>query len=146
MIREIAEADIPALFVVRPQTRENAMSVEELAGIGITPESMKAAIAGSHRGWLFEADGQVGGFAMGDSANAELTVMAMLPNHEGKGIGGQLLSRVENWLKAEGCSRIWLTTDTNPALRAYGFYLHHGWEDWKIEHDLRFMRKTLVND
>ena len=146
MIREIAEADIPALFVLRPQTRENAMSVEELAAIGITPESMKAAIAGSHRGWLFEEYGEVGGFAMGDSANAELTVMAMLPTHEGKGIGGQLLTRVENWLKAEGCSRVWLTTDINPALRAYGFYLRHGWEDWKIEHDLRFMRKTLVND
>ena len=143
MIREIVEADIPALFVVRPRTRENAMSVEELAGIGITPDSIRAAIAGSHRGWLYEEEGEVGGFAMGDAERAELTVMAMLPEYEGRGIGGQLLANVENWLAAKGCDRIWLTTDINPELRAYGFYLRQGWEDWKIDHGLRFMRKSL---
>jgi GNAT superfamily N-acetyltransferase len=143
MIREIVESDIPALFVVRPQTRENAMSVEQLASIGITHDSMKAAIKASHRGWLFEEDGEMGGFAMGNSENAELTVMAMLPVHERKGIGGELLTRVENWLESEGCKKIWLTTDINPNLRAYGFYLRHGWDDWKIEHDLRYMAKVL---
>lgn len=143
MVREIVESDIPALFVVRPQTRENAMSVEELAGIGITPDSMKAAIKGSHRGWLYEEDGEVGGFAMGDSDKAELTVIAILPAYEGKGIGGMLLTKVETWLKSEGCKKIWLTTDINPNLRAYGFYLKHGWEDWKVEHDLRFMTRAL---
>ena len=104
---------------------------------------MKTAIEGSHKGWLFEEHGEVGGFAMGDSENAELTVMAMLPDHEGKGIGGKLLTRVEDWLESQGCKKIWLTTDINPDLRAYGFYLRHGWEDWKIEHDLRFMTKAL---
>lgn len=80
---------------------------------------------------------------MGDSEQAELTVMAMLPKHEGKGIGGKLLHNVEQWLASENCTRIWLTTDTNPNLRAYGFYLKHGWQDWKIEHGLRFMSKRL---
>ena len=50
LIREIVESDIPALFLVRPQTRENAMSVAALASIGITQDSMKAAIKGLHRG------------------------------------------------------------------------------------------------
>jgi len=144
MIREIAESDIPALFVVRPLTRENAMSVGELARIGITPDSMKAAIKGSHRGWLFDENGEVGGFAMGNSENSELTVMAMLPEHESKGIGGELLTCVENWLESEGCKNIWLTTDINPKLRAYGFYLRHGWDDWKIEHGLRYMSKVFT--
>lgn len=143
MIREITVNDIPALFVVRTQTRENAMSLEELESIGITPDSMEVAVNGSHKGWLFEEDGEVGGFAMGDSKKSELTVMAMLPAHEGKGIGGVLLSNVENWLQSEGCEKIWLTTDINPSLRAYGFYLSQGWEDWKIEHGLRFMSKSL---
>lgn len=143
MIREIVDNDVPALFVVRPQTRENAMSVEELASIGITPDSISAAIKDSYKGWLFEQDGEVGGFAMGNSANAELTVMAMLPQHEGKGIGGQLLTQDEDWLASEGCTRTWLTTDLNPHLRAYGFYLRHGWADWKIEHGLRYMAKRL---
>lgn len=119
------------------------MSVEELASIGITPASMTAAIQGSHKGWLFEAEAQVGGFAMGNAENSELTVMAMLPKHEGKGIGGKLLTQVERWLASEGCTRLWLTTDINPQLRAYGFYLRHGWQDWKIEAGLRFMSKQL---
>lgn len=120
------------------------MSLEELASIGVAPDSIAAAIQGSHRGWLFEEEGEVGGFAMGDSAASELTVMAMLPEYEGKGIGGALLQRVEEWLASEGCEKIWLTTDTNPTLRAYGFYLRQGWEDWKLEHGLRYMRKMLV--
>jgi len=119
------------------------MSVEELASIGITPESMRLAILGSHRGWLYEDNGEVGGFAMGDAEIAELTVIAMLPNHEGKGIGGELLTKVEQWLASQGCKTIWLTTDINPKLRAYGFYLRHGWVDWKIERSLRYMTKAL---
>lgn len=143
MIREIADSDIPALFVVRPLTRENAMSLEELESIGITEDSMRAAIKGSHRGWLYEEDSEVGGFVMGNSENGELTVIAMLPEHEGKGIGSELLTRVESWLESEGCQTAWLTTDINPSLRAYGFYLRHGWGDWKIEHSLRYMTKVL---
>lgn len=142
-IREIEVEDIPALFVVRPQTRENAMTIEELASIGITPDSMVEAINDSHRGWLYEDDGQVVGFAMGDSKNSEVTVMAMLPDYEGKGIGSELLQKVESWLGSTGCRKIWLTTDMDQSLRAYGFYLRHGWEDWKIQYDLRFMTKTL---
>lgn len=94
IIREIEVKDIPALFVVRPQTRENAMTVKELASIGITPDSMVEAINDYHRGWLCEDNGQVVGFAMGDSNNAEFTVMAMLPDYGDKGIGGKLLLKV----------------------------------------------------
>ena len=119
------------------------MSLEELESIGVTPDSIEAAVKGSHKGWLFEEDGEVRGFAMGDSEKAELTVMAMLPAYEGKGIGGALLSNVERWLESEGCKKVWLTTDINPNLRAYGFYLSQGWKDWKIEHGLRFMSKSL---
>jgi GNAT superfamily N-acetyltransferase len=143
VIREIVETDVPALFVVRPQTRENAMTLEELESIGITEDSMRTAIKGSHRGWLYEEGGEVGGFAMGNSENAELTVIAILPEYEGKGIGGKLLTNVETWLESEGCRRIWLTTDPDQNLRAYGFYIRHGWEDRKIEHDLRYMAKEL---
>ena len=143
-VRQITDNDIPALFVVRPQTRENAMTVEELRRIGITEASIRAAIKRSHKGWLFEDEGRVCGFAMGDASNAEVTVMAMLPAYEGRGIGAGLLTRVEDWLSAEGCDRIWLTTDTNPELRAYGFYLRQGWHDWKIEHGLRYLSKPLV--
>ncbi len=111
--------------------------------IGITVESMRAAIQGSHKGWLAEEDGKVVGFAMGDYDAGELTVIALLPELEGKGIGKSLLNNVEQWVHSTGCKSIWLTTDMDTSLRAYGFYIKHGWEDLKIEHGLRYMMKKF---
>jgi len=143
MIREIEDKDVPALFPVRIVTKENRMSIDELASIGITIESMRAAIRGTHKGWLAEENGRVVGFAMGDSEASELTVIALLPEYEGKGIGKKLLNNVEQWVHSKGCRSIWLTTDTDTSLRAYGFYIKHGWENLKIEHGLRYMIKRF---
>ena len=143
IIREIESADVPAIFAVRIQTLENAISLERLAELGITEESILAAIKDTHKGWLCEVDGEVCGFAMGDRAACEVTVIALLPSHEGQGIGGQLLGSVEAWLAESGCEEIWLTTDVDTDLRAYGFYRRLGWEDWKIEDGDRFLRKRL---
>jgi GNAT superfamily N-acetyltransferase len=143
MIREIVESDIPSLFRIRVATRENTMSLVELERIGITENSIRAAIKSTHRGWLYEEAGKVGGFVMGDYDEAELTVIALLPRYEKRGIGSQLLSKVETWLRSKGCQSIWLTTDVDPSLRAYGFYISHGWEDSRIENGLRYMTKKL---
>ena len=80
---------------------------------------------------------------MGDSEAKELTVIAMLPDYEKKGIGKQLLNKVETWLRSAGSKSIWLTTDIDPKLRAYTFYIKNGWQDWKIENGLRYMTKEL---
>jgi len=69
-------------------------------------------------------------------------VIAVLPDYENRGIGAELLSRVEDWLWSAGWEQIWLTTDLNPALRAYGFYQRQGWVDHKIEDELRYMQKV----
>ena len=74
------------------------MSLEELESLGITEDSMRAAIEGSHRGWLCEENGEVGGFVMGDSGNGELTVIALLPEHEGKGIGNKAARQIDGSL------------------------------------------------
>lgn len=143
MIREIEDKDVPLLFAVRIVTRENRMSMEELADIGITVESIREAIKGSHKGWLAEEGGQVVGFAMGDYDAAEMTVIALLPEFESLGIGSQLLVNVEIWLHSKGCNEIWLTTDIDPNLRAYGFYKKHDWQDSEIKDGLRYMTKVL---
>ena len=143
-IREITIADIPALFFVRPRTRENALTLEELRALGITPESVATELAGTTRGWLCETvTGQVAGFCMADRSTGELLVIALLPEYEGRGIGGMLMQRAESWLSQSGCTRAWLTTDLDPTLRAYGFYRHRGWRDWKLERGLRWMQLTL---
>ena len=141
--REIQISDIPATYEVRIATWDNDRGAEEMEAFGITLDSVKAMLeCGSHRGWLCEIDNQVVGFAMGNRETGEMWVIAVLKEHEGKGIGKQLLTQVEDWLESEGWKEIWLTTDLDETIRAVGFYRHLGWEDWKIDKD-RFMRKRI---
>lgn len=137
--REILAADVPALFELRPRTRENVMTVEQLARLGITVETVIESFSISHKGWLCADAGEVVGFAIADRATGELAVVAVLPEYERRGIGGTLMGLCETWLWKSGCTRAWLTTDVDTALRAYGFYRHRGWTDWKVERDLRWM-------
>jgi ribosomal protein S18 acetylase RimI-like enzyme len=90
-------------------------------------------------------DDRVVGFAMGNRVNGEMWVIAVLPYYEGRGIGAELLRRVEDWLWSQGWSEIWLTTDVDPALRAYGFYRRQGWIDHEIRDGARFMKKLKAN-
>jgi len=143
-IREIVAGDIAQLFEVRVRTRENRITLEQLAHIGITPQSVAEGIDDTLKGWLYEESGRVKGFAMGNRATGEMMVIALLPEIEGRGIGAQLLGNVESWLRESGCVETWLTTEVDSSLRAYGFYLHCNWEDWRVEGDTRYMRKKLV--
>jgi GNAT superfamily N-acetyltransferase len=142
-IRPISEADVPALFAVRVATHENRLTRGQLTAMGITDESVAAGLRGHRRGWLCEVGDRVVGFAMGDWTTGELLVIAVLPGYIGRGIGSRLLRAVEAWLEASGCRRLWLTTDVDPALKAYGFYVRHGWLDDRIDGDTRYMVKTV---
>ena len=137
--RDVAAADVPALFHVRTRTRENRYTLEELQDRGITPQSVAERLASSCRGWLCTHAGQIVAFCMADRSTGELWVIAVLPEYEGQGIGNRLMSLAEDWLWASGYTRAWLTTDIDPSLRAYGFYRQRGWTDWKLEDGLRWM-------
>ncbi|WP_176216878.1 GNAT family N-acetyltransferase [Andreprevotia lacus] len=127
-IRRTRPADLPALFEIRARTRENALDIEYLATLGITPASSAAAMLnGQVQGWLCEMAGQIVGFASGDRDSGEMLVLAVLPEYEGRGIGKRLLTEVVSWLVSCGCPRIWLTANRSPSGRAYGFYRHCGW-------------------
>jgi GNAT superfamily N-acetyltransferase len=141
--RQIAAADIPALFAVRVATHENRLTREELTRLGITEESVLERMQGSFKGWLCEIASQVVGFAMGDRSTGELWVIAVRPEYVGRGIGSRLLREVERWLAACGCTRAWLTTDLDTRLKAYSFYRQHGWVDDRLEGGLRYMSKEL---
>lgn len=64
------------------------------------------------------------GFCTGDSPTAEVLVLAVLPEYEGKGIGERLLAHVVEWLQSTGFDKVWLAADSNPTIRADGFYGH----------------------
>ena len=126
--REMSTDDLPAAFRVRLSTIENAITMEELEeDYGITPESLALAMQSKVRGWLCEEDGEVIGFSMGDRSNGEVQVVAVLPAHEGRGIGKTLLAHVRDWLLTEGYDEIWLLANPDPHIRAAGFYKKLGW-------------------
>ena len=137
--REITATDVPALFYVRPRTRENALTFDELQRLGINPRSVTESLDRSTKGWVCEDSGRIVAFSMADSATGEFLVIAVLPEYEGRGVGGRLMALTEEWLAASGCQRAWLTTDIDTTLRAYGFYRKRGWTDWKIERGNRYM-------
>ena len=80
---------------------------------------------------------------MADRATGEFLVIAVLPEYEGRGVGGKLMYAAEEWLAASGCKRAWLSTALDTTLRAYGFYRKRGWTDWTIERGLRWMELGL---
>jgi GNAT superfamily N-acetyltransferase len=144
--REIKKADLSSIFMVRVSTRENAYTMKELEDLGITEESVSVMLGNTHRGWLCEADDQIIGFAIGNRKNGEMWVIAIIPEYEKNGIGAKLLNRVEGWLWDEGWDEIWLTTDMNPLLRAYGFYKKKGWMDKGVISGIRYMTKMNPNN
>ena len=124
-------ADIGATLELRQSTIENAITIEELArDYNVTPEAIGAVMqTGNQAGWLCEAAGRVLGFAMGERSSGEVVVVAVHPDCERRGIGGAVLSRVQDWLFAVGHHRLWLRANPDPALRASGFYRRFGWVD-----------------
>ena len=138
---ELTSGDVEAVLTLRGATRENAISRERLySDYGITHDTVANALTTTSRGWVCVDDDNIVGFAMGESARGEVTVLAVRPQFEGCGVGKTLLGLVQQWLFAHGHEHIWLHTSANPSLRAYGFYRHLGW----IGSDIQGNTETLV--
>lgn len=126
--RKAVPDDTPACILLRGMTRENAFSVEQLAERGITLESWRDAIAdGSLPGHVATEDGKIVGYCFGHADSGEIAVLALLPSHEGKGIGRKLLALMVEDLRQRGLTRLFLGCSTDPEVRSYGFYRHLGW-------------------
>ena len=141
--RRATPADAPALLTVRAATRENPFSIDALAAIGVTAESVARGLeSGTLAGWVVEAEaGAVAGFCLADVPAAELWVLAVLPTHEGRGFGRELLARTEQLIWQAGHPSAWLWTSPDPSLRAHGVYLAAGWQEAELREGQLFMRK-----
>lgn len=125
-IRPAAVHDVAAMFNVRTAVKENAMTVQELAAIGVTPQTIAQAVGSGPCAWVASVDGEVVGFAMVDLDSACLFALFVLPEHEGRGMGTALARACEQALFARhACA--WL--ETAGASRAAGLYRHLGWGD-----------------
>ena len=98
--RRAVPVDAPALLTVRAATLENPFSIEALAAVGVTGESVARGLeAGTLAGWVSEAEpGTVAGFCLADVPAGELWVLAVLPTYERRGFGRELLARTEQLL------------------------------------------------
>jgi GNAT superfamily N-acetyltransferase len=117
---------IPGIFLVRVAVVENALNLEQLRELGITPESLEAGLAsGDRKGWVVEEDGRVVGFSIADAPTRSIWALFVQPGYEGRGHGRRLLGEAVDWLWSIGSDRIWL--ETAPSTRADEFYRRSGW-------------------
>lgn len=123
-IRPAETADVASIFAVRTSVKENALSVADLADMGITPESVAAMIAAEPCAWVAVESETVIGFSMIDQEEGSLFAAFVLPSHEGRGVGRSLVNEAERHLFARH-STCWL--ETGGTTRAAGFYRRLGW-------------------
>ena len=126
-IRVAQQDDIETLFEIRTRVIENHQSREELAELGVTPESVAELLRIDGRAWIAEINEQPIGFSIVDAAEKTVFGLFVLPAFEGQGAGRALMQVAEEWLWAQDIDEIWLLTGNDPNLRAYGFYRHLGW-------------------
>ena len=121
--------DAEECICIRGLTRENAVSRQVLAQIGITVESWAQGIeSGQLPGFVCMSGKHMAGYCFGAAATGEVVVLALLPEFEGQGIGRELLSRVVSSLGALGHNKLFLGCSADASVRSYGFYRHLGWQ------------------
>jgi uncharacterized membrane protein YbaN (DUF454 family)/ribosomal protein S18 acetylase RimI-like enzyme len=131
--REIEPRDIPELLDLRTMVKENRLSMDDLIRMGITEETVAARLNSTYKGWLCQGqNGRAAGFSIGNRADGEMWVIAVLPEFEGRGIGRKLMLLVQDWL-FKFHDELWLTTEHDPGNRAYGFYQSLGWREVAVE-------------
>ncbi|MEO1148113.1 MAG: GNAT family N-acetyltransferase [Cyanobacteria bacterium J06638_22] len=146
-IRIAQPNDIETLFEIRTSVTENHQSRDEIAALGITPESVAEMLQTDCCAWIAEVGGRAIGFSIANKTDKTILGMFVRPEHEGLGAGRRLMQAAEEWFWSAGIPEIWLVTGNDPNLRAYGFYLHLGWIPIGIETDgpfsgeMKFIKK-----
>ncbi|MEO0537434.1 MAG: GNAT family N-acetyltransferase [Cyanobacteria bacterium P01_A01_bin.123] len=150
LIRSAQPNDIETLFEIRTSVTENYQSREEIAALGITPESIAGMLATDCGAWIADFDNRPVGFAIANATEATIFGIFVLPSWEGKGAGRALMQAAEAWLWSKNLEEIWLVTGNDPSLRAYGFYRHLGWIsvgvvlDGDYQGEMKFIKRCPV--
>lgn len=145
-IRKAQLTDIETLFKIRTSVVENYQSREEIAELGITPESVAQMLQADCCAWIAEIDGKPIAFSIANATEKTIVGVFVLPSFEKRGAGRGLMEKAENWLFSQDIEEIWLLTGNDSKLRAYGFYLHLGWtpigviSDGEMEGEMKFVK------
>ena len=139
--RKIEASDVDQLFVVRTSVRENALDMDELARMGITPKTTADALGSPVVGFLCETADRIIGFAMADLKTGEFSAIAVLPENERCGLGRELLRLTEEELWSAGHRSIWLWTSCDRKTRALRFYTSAGWVETEVRNERIYLKK-----
>lgn len=148
-IRIAQPEDVEVLFEIRTSVRENYQSREEIAELGITPESITSMLQTDCCAWIAEIENKPIAFSIANATEQTIFGLFVLPKFEGRGAGRAVMQQAEIWLWQQGAAEIWLLTGNNPQLRAYGFYLHLGWIEEGVQPsgEMKFVkRRSALTD
>lgn len=121
-LREAYPTDWEAMHMVRMAVKENVLSNPLL----VTKAHYLDYLSIRGKGWLFEIQNQVVGFAIIDVLEHNVWALFVLPEFEGRGIGRSLHNEMLKWYFQNYDETIWLSTAFNT--RAEGFYNKLGWQ------------------
>jgi GNAT superfamily N-acetyltransferase len=126
MIRPGHIDDLPEIARIRTSVTENHLSMEQMAELGITAQSIAADMTAGHLAcWVAMEGGKIAGFSLADGRDACVFGLFMDAAHERMGHGSALLAACEDWLRQQGHSSARLTTGRGT--KALAFYLRRGW-------------------
>lgn len=122
LVYRIAELrDVAATMAIR-----NAATENKLVSSTIGADAYERAFTAEGHAIVCEADGEVVGFVCGRPDPGDIWALFVRDDHWGRGIGSELMNRIERWMFDHGVSEIWLTT--GPGTRAERLYLGRGWQ------------------
>lgn len=121
LIRLARPGDIPRLMEIRAAVRENRLSDP----LSICAADYAPYVAGG-RCWVWEAQGEVAGFAALDADCANVWALFVEPGFERRGGGRALLERLVGEARRHGLAELRLATE--PGSRAEHFYRAAGWQ------------------
>lgn len=127
LLRPAKPEDVDILFHIRMSVRENKASLERLAELAITPDSVREILKLPNSAWIATIDGKEVGFSIIDSKTGSLLGIFVHPDYEGRGIGKALLKAAEEALCTKRFQHFWLNTSDNLSTRAHQFYRSQGW-------------------
>jgi GNAT superfamily N-acetyltransferase len=123
IFREAIITDIPQIQIVRNSVKENVLSDPSV----VTDKDCEEFLTLRGKGWVYEVDNTVIGFAIIDLKEKNIWALFVHPEYEGKGIGKKLQDIMLNWYFNQYDKTLWL--GTAPGTRAENFYRRSAWKE-----------------
>ncbi len=122
-IREATTTDIAQIQLVRNLVKENTLSNPNL----VTNEDCKLFLTERGKGWVYEIENKIVGFAIADLMAQNVWALFVHPDFDGRGIGRKLHDTMLDWYFGKTKKTIWLGTAAKT--RAETFYRVAGWQE-----------------